>query len=154
MTQPNSPSPGWYPDPSGVIGRRYWDGERWDMDRVEEPVSLPPDVFRFDPIVVSVDESYLLDQRVFDRFPLSNEVREQLAALLRSDSADEISGICEAILTAVMTLETQLVPKLIDQSGENIGLSTKVLDLKARLIELETRILRAGIRLPPPEKPY
>jgi hypothetical protein len=28
MTQP-SPLPGWYPDPSGVPGQRYWDGQTW-----------------------------------------------------------------------------------------------------------------------------
>jgi hypothetical protein len=28
MTQP-SPLPGWYPDPSGVPGQRYWDGQKW-----------------------------------------------------------------------------------------------------------------------------
>jgi hypothetical protein len=24
-----APRPGWYPDPSGVPGQRYWDGQRW-----------------------------------------------------------------------------------------------------------------------------
>jgi hypothetical protein len=24
-----APQPGWYPDPSGVPGQRYWDGQRW-----------------------------------------------------------------------------------------------------------------------------
>jgi threonine/homoserine/homoserine lactone efflux protein len=28
MTQP-SPQPGWYPDPSGTPGQRYWDGQQW-----------------------------------------------------------------------------------------------------------------------------
>jgi hypothetical protein len=27
--QPASPPAGWYPDPSGAHGRRYWDGTRW-----------------------------------------------------------------------------------------------------------------------------
>ncbi len=27
---PTSPPPGWYPDPSGARGQRYWDGARWD----------------------------------------------------------------------------------------------------------------------------
>ncbi|MGB9227345.1 DUF2510 domain-containing protein [Mycobacterium sp.] len=27
---PTSPPPGWYPDPSGARGQRYWDGTRWD----------------------------------------------------------------------------------------------------------------------------
>ena len=24
-----SPTPGWYPDPSGAPGQRYWDGQQW-----------------------------------------------------------------------------------------------------------------------------
>lgn len=30
MTQP-SPPPGWYPDPSGAAGQRYWDGRQWTI---------------------------------------------------------------------------------------------------------------------------
>jgi hypothetical protein len=26
---PTTPPPGWYPDPSGAGGQRYWDGTRW-----------------------------------------------------------------------------------------------------------------------------
>lgn len=29
MTTPPTPPPGWYPDPSGVPGSRYWDGRQW-----------------------------------------------------------------------------------------------------------------------------
>lgn len=31
-----SPPPGWYPDPAGGWGQRYWDGEAWG------PVAPPP----------------------------------------------------------------------------------------------------------------
>ena len=37
MRTPPVPPPGWYPDPSGVPGRRYWDGWRWNL-----AVSSPP----------------------------------------------------------------------------------------------------------------
>jgi Protein of unknown function (DUF2510) len=30
---PTVPQPGWYPDPSGVAGQRYWDGQRWTTVR-------------------------------------------------------------------------------------------------------------------------
>lgn len=26
---PGAPTPGWYPDPSGAPGSRYWDGSAW-----------------------------------------------------------------------------------------------------------------------------
>jgi hypothetical protein len=35
MTQP-SPLPGWYPDPSGVPGQRYWDGQKWGPKAPEQ----------------------------------------------------------------------------------------------------------------------
>jgi Protein of unknown function (DUF2510) len=35
MTQP-SPLPGWYPDPSGVLGLRYWDGQKWGPKAPEQ----------------------------------------------------------------------------------------------------------------------
>lgn len=33
---PTSPAPGWYPDPTGAPGARYWDGSRWN------PTAQPP----------------------------------------------------------------------------------------------------------------
>lgn len=30
MTQPSQPA-GWYPDPSGAPGQRYWDGRQWGI---------------------------------------------------------------------------------------------------------------------------
>jgi uncharacterized RDD family membrane protein YckC len=35
------PPAGWYPDPSGDPGQRWWDGERW-TDHVHRPVFEPP----------------------------------------------------------------------------------------------------------------
>ena len=29
MTTPPAPLPGWYPDPFGAQGQRYWDGQQW-----------------------------------------------------------------------------------------------------------------------------
>ena len=38
---PPPPPPGWYPDPSGAAGQRYFDGSRWSENRapaVPEPL--------------------------------------------------------------------------------------------------------------------
>jgi Protein of unknown function (DUF2510) len=33
MSRPIPPPPGWFPDPSGAAGMRYWDGVRWTNQR-------------------------------------------------------------------------------------------------------------------------
>jgi TM2 domain-containing membrane protein YozV len=40
VTAPLPPS-GWYPDPSGAPGQRYFDGKEWTEHRPGAPVSLP-----------------------------------------------------------------------------------------------------------------
>jgi hypothetical protein len=47
MTTP--PPPGWYPDPSGSAGRRYWDGDKWGPTE-PSPSTTPPGWYP-DPIV-------------------------------------------------------------------------------------------------------
>lgn len=37
MTTPPMPPPGWYPDPSGVPGERYFDGNDWGDERRNLP---------------------------------------------------------------------------------------------------------------------
>ena len=39
MNTPAIPAPGWYPDPSGKAGRRYWDGRAWSSEQT--PQSSP-----------------------------------------------------------------------------------------------------------------
>ncbi|UOX99862.1 phospholipid scramblase-related protein [Blastococcus sp. PRF04-17] len=43
MTQP-PPPPGWYPDPAGGAGARWWDGQGWTdhVQRPAAPVQVPP----------------------------------------------------------------------------------------------------------------
>jgi len=42
MTSPSTP-PGWYPDPSGAPGQRYWDGYSWvEAAAVPAPTSVFP----------------------------------------------------------------------------------------------------------------
>ncbi|MFL6097092.1 MAG: DUF2510 domain-containing protein, partial [Blastococcus sp.] len=40
MTQP-PPPPGWYPDPAGSAGTRWWDGHGW-TDHVQQATPAPP----------------------------------------------------------------------------------------------------------------
>jgi uncharacterized protein YxjI len=42
MTQP-PPPPGWYPDPAGGPGTRWWDGTSW-TEHVQQPAPPPPAV--------------------------------------------------------------------------------------------------------------
>jgi hypothetical protein len=42
MTSPPQPEPGWYPDPSGGPGQRYWDGRQWQAFPPPVPVPQPP----------------------------------------------------------------------------------------------------------------
>jgi hypothetical protein len=37
MTSPQTPPPGWYPDPEGGVGQRYWDGAIWTEHRTGQP---------------------------------------------------------------------------------------------------------------------
>jgi hypothetical protein len=38
------PTPGWYPDPSGAPGMRYWDGNTWTVaaPQAPTPLAVPP----------------------------------------------------------------------------------------------------------------
>lgn len=41
--RPSTPA-GWYPDPSGTGGQRWWDGQRW-TDNLQPPAGGPPPPF-------------------------------------------------------------------------------------------------------------
>lgn len=46
MTTPPTPPPGWYPDPSGGQGQRYWDGANWTaVAPAAAPVAPPSSPF-------------------------------------------------------------------------------------------------------------
>lgn len=40
MSDPRLPPPGWYPEPSGAEGQRWWDGSRWT--EYATPLAAPP----------------------------------------------------------------------------------------------------------------
>jgi hypothetical protein len=44
MTHPPQPLPGWYPDPAGSGGQRWWDGQRWTVQ------CRPPSQPRYGPL--------------------------------------------------------------------------------------------------------
>jgi hypothetical protein len=37
-----NPLPGWYPDPSGNPGQRYWDGQQWGPTAPTAATAFPP----------------------------------------------------------------------------------------------------------------
>ena len=39
MTDSTGPGPGWYPDPDGGGGQRYYDGKEWTESRTPAPVA-------------------------------------------------------------------------------------------------------------------
>ena len=41
-TPAGSPAPGWYPDPAGSGGTRWWDGSTWTTSVQQPPVQQPP----------------------------------------------------------------------------------------------------------------
>jgi len=44
---PPTPPPGWYPDPSGGPGQRYWDGSKWtDVNVPSTPPPIGPPIAR------------------------------------------------------------------------------------------------------------
>ena len=44
---PPPPAPGWYPDPSGGPGQRYWDGSKWtDVNVPSTPPPIGPPIAR------------------------------------------------------------------------------------------------------------
>ncbi len=57
MTDAPAPAPGWYPDPSGSEGLRWWNGERWTDDThtpaVEAVTSVAPGALATAPAPVA-----------------------------------------------------------------------------------------------------
>ncbi|SKS10692.1 Protein of uncharacterised function (DUF2510) [Mycobacteroides abscessus subsp. bolletii] len=41
MSAPQSAAPGWYPDPSGAPGQRYFDGTNWTVTAPPPPPAPP-----------------------------------------------------------------------------------------------------------------
>jgi TM2 domain/Protein of unknown function (DUF2510) len=37
-----APAPGWYPDPNGGTGEKYWDGQDWRADGSARPGNVAP----------------------------------------------------------------------------------------------------------------
>ncbi|MGD9620036.1 MAG: DUF4352 domain-containing protein [Mycolicibacterium sp.] len=50
MTRPQTPA-GWYPDPEGSGGQRYWDGHRWTGAQNPRERAIEPNVFATPPTV-------------------------------------------------------------------------------------------------------
>jgi hypothetical protein len=58
-----NPAPGWYPDPSGQSGQKYWDGQAWT-----EPTGTPKKSNRNVIVVISVIAAILVGAAVIGSF--------------------------------------------------------------------------------------
>jgi Protein of unknown function (DUF2510) len=47
MNAPMTPQPGWYPDPAGGSGQRYWDGNQW-LNVPQQPVAVSDGITKTD----------------------------------------------------------------------------------------------------------
>jgi TM2 domain/Protein of unknown function (DUF2510) len=56
-----APAPGWYPDPNGGTGEKYWDGQDWRADDSGRPGNLAPYAAQgIDPLGPLSDKSKLV----------------------------------------------------------------------------------------------
>ena len=53
------PPPGWYPDPAGGLGRRWWDGTHW-LDRVAGPITTAKETSRNLSVAFSLEIVFVL----------------------------------------------------------------------------------------------
>ncbi|MGV0066270.1 hypothetical protein ACRU44_00925 [Mycobacterium colombiense] len=95
-----------------------------------------------DPIVLSVAEFYELQGLDEGNFPITTEVRDQLAEILRSHPGPQIDALFKAVMTTVANLELAVL---------NLTSSTR--EVYVRLLDLETRLLESGYQLGPPTYP-
>lgn len=100
-------------------------------------------------MVHSVDEYFQLPGLEDGNFPVTVEVRNQLAALLRETPGPQINALFRAIMTTVMNLEVDL----LELKTEVVTLRGNSMDIYSRLLDLETRLRRSGVSLAYPAYP-
>lgn len=108
------------------------------------------------PIVLDLDDYFELDLDD-ELFEVTLEVRDQLGNLqLKGEgipASEHNEAIFRAIMTSVMNLELRAVKTrqyAMNTRNQLRDLQQKTMVVYSRLIDLETRILRAGLRLEDP----
>lgn len=96
-----------------------------------------------EPLVLTVGQSFEVKALDSEGFPITVEVRSQLAELLQRHPTPTNDALCDSILTTVMNLELSLAK-----------LANRICDVDTRRLDLESRILNAGVPLSPSEYPY
>ena len=95
-----------------------------------------------EPIVLSVNEYFSMEGLNNGNFPVTTEVRDQLAELLQSAPGPQIDALFRAIMTTVMNLELA-----------HVNVRSSSMEVYSRLLDLETRVRQAGVRLGYPKYP-
>ena len=116
------------------------------------------------PLDLSVDQYFALEGLSSRDFPVTVEVRNQLANLLLDSAGSPQRASYEALFRAVMTavsgLEAtslvhfkkviELNNKVLDLNAELLNLRSNTLDVYSNLIELRTELYERGVISPTP----
>lgn len=116
------------------------------------------------PLVLSVDEYFALEGLDSGDYPVTVEVRNQLANLLLESAGTKKHASNEALFRAVMTAVSSLEitsvvrfkkvidlnAELMDRHAELLNLRANTMDVYANLLQLRTELLDRGVISPTP----
>lgn len=85
-----SPASGWYPDPSGSPGQRYFDGFDWTEDRQSAPVRA---------VLSDAERSALLDRAVAEAVARGGRIESRTAFQAVIVNGRQVNNVLHVILT-------------------------------------------------------
>lgn len=146
----NAPA-GWYPDPSGAPGQRFWDGQQWteSFDPPRETVPPAPQAAPEPSATVLPVWSSLREFSSFDvpeNFVVTNYMRTKMAELFADHNVDtsEDSPLLGAMAYAIFNLEVNSLVNLLE-------LNAQLMRLKRAFFESDSRLAASGLPSVDPE---